>query len=233
VLIEFMGRIDEQVKIRGFRIELGEIEAALRAHPAVADAVVITRDDSAGGGEKRLVAYLVARDEQNEVLAPRALRAFLGEKLPPYMAPAAFVALPALPLTTSGKVDRKALRAAPLPETGQAGLETGEAYVAPRTALEEEIAAVWSEVLASVSRTGAPRVGINDNFFDLGGHSLLATQIVSRLRGRYPVELPLRRLFEAPTVAGLAALIEDALLSQQSDDELAALLAELDGLDGD
>jgi acyl carrier protein len=124
-------------------------------------------------------------------------------------------------------VDRKALKLAPLPQTGAE--RAGEAFVAPRTPLEEEIAAVWAEVLGPASR-GA-RIGIDDNFFDLGGHSLLATQIVSRLRARYPVELPLRRLFEAPTVAGLAALIEEALLSQQSEDDLAALLAELDGLD--
>jgi acyl carrier protein len=148
------------------------------------------------------------------------------------MVPAAFVLLPALPVTRSGKVDRNALKSAPLPETDLAQ-GTGEAYAAPRTSLEEEIAEIWGEVLAPVSRSGAPRIGIHDNFFDLGGHSLLATQIVSRLRARYPVDLPLRRLFEAPTVAGLAALIEEALLSQQSEDELAALLAELDGLDED
>ena len=229
--IEFVGRIDEQVKIRGFRIELGEIEAALREHPAVGDAAVIARDDSAdaAGSEKRLVAYLSPRQGQAELLDARALRTFVGNKLPPYMVPVAFVALPALPVTPSGKVDRNALKRAPLPEADLAQLSPVDAYVGPRTPLEAEIAGVWSEVLGSVSRTGAPQVGMNDNFFDIGGHSLLATQIVSRLRSRYPVDLPLRRLFEAPTVSGLAALIEEALLGQQSDDELAALLAELDG----
>jgi acyl carrier protein len=192
---------------------------------------VVAREDPAGHGgtEKRLVAYVVERDGQTEALTPRALRAFAGEKLPPYMIPAAFVTVPALPVTASGKVDKNALKRAPLPEPDEAP-GAGEAYVAPRTPLEEEIAAVWSGVLGSTSQAGTTRVGVHDNFFDLGGHSLLAPQIVSRLRARYPVDLPLRRLFEAPTVAGLAALIEEALLSQQSDDELAALLAELDGM---
>jgi acyl carrier protein len=176
------------------------------------------------------VAFLVARDELAEALDTRGLRAFLGEKLPGYMVPSAFAPLDALPLTPSGKVDRKALKTAPLPDADFE--QSGEAYVAPRTPLEEEIAAVWADVLGSVSRSGPPRIGVFDNFFDLGGHSLLATQIVSRLRTRYPVDLPLRRLFEAPTVAGLAALIEEALLSQQTEDELAALLAELDDLEG-
>jgi amino acid adenylation domain-containing protein len=229
--IEFMGRLDEQVKVRGFRIELSEVEAALREHGAVADAAVVARDEP-GSGEKRLIAFVVAREGREDGLNARDLRAFAGEKLPGYMIPAAFALLPALPLTPSGKVDRKALKVEPLPEPDTAYL-TGERYVAPRTPLEEEIAAVWAEVLGAVSRGGVPRVGINDNFFDLGGHSLLATQIVSRLRARYPVDLPLRRLFEAPTVAGLAALIEEALLNQQNEDELAELLAELDGLDED
>ena len=230
-VIEFMGRLDEQVKIRGFRIELGEIEAALRDHPHVADAAVVARDES-GGGEKRLVAFVVSRAGSEDAANARDLRAFVGEKLPGYMVPAAFGFLAALPLTQSGKVDRKALKAAALPAPAIAEW-AGEAYIAPRTPLEDEVAAVWAEVLGAVSSGGALRIGINDNFFDLGGHSLLATQIVSRLRARYPVDLPLRRLFEAPTVAGLAALIEEALLSQQSEDELAALLAELDGLDED
>ncbi|MCU0507574.1 MAG: amino acid adenylation domain-containing protein [Anaerolineae bacterium] len=229
--LEFMGRIDDQVKIRGFRIELGEIEAALREHLAVADAVVVARDDSAAGGEKRLVAFVVAAMGGADPLVARSLRAFVAEHLPPYMVPAAFAPLDALPLTPSGKVDRNALKAAPLPDFDLE--QSGEAYIAPRTPLEEEIAAIWADVLGSVSRSGAPRIGVNDNFFDLGGHSLLATQIVSRLRARYPVDLPLRRLFEAPTVAGLAALIEEALLSQQTEDELAALLAELDDLEGE
>ncbi len=214
--LEFMGRIDQQVKVRGFRIELGEIEAALLEHPSVAAAVVVDRGD---GGDKQLVAFYVAAASAP---APGVLRTFLGEKLPGYMVPAAFVALPTLPLTASGKVDRTPLRTATLPAPDD--IDAGESYVAPRTPVETKIAAIWAGVL------GAPRVGVNDNFFDLGGHSLLATQIVSRLRAHYPVDLPLRRLFESPTVAGLAGLVEEGLLAQQSEEDLAALLAELDGL---
>ncbi|MFS8068849.1 MAG: condensation domain-containing protein, partial [Byssovorax sp.] len=192
--IEYLGRIDHQVKIRGFRIELGEIESVLDQHPAVREAVVLAREDSPG--EKRLVAYLVCSGE-----APRAaeLRAFLKEKLPEYMVPAAFVALAALPITDNGKVDRKAL---PAPE---ASVVEARVHTAPRGPVEEGIAAIFAEVLK------VPQVSARDGFFELGGHSLLATQAVARIRSAFGVELPLRLLFEAPTPAELAGEVERAL----------------------
>jgi amino acid adenylation domain-containing protein len=192
--LEYLGRLDHQVKIRGFRIELGEIEAVLGQHAGVREAVVLAREDGPAG--KHLVAYIVARQAE---AAPTAneLRGLLKEKLPEYMVPGAFVFLEAMPLTASGKVNRRAL---PAPEIG-AGAAATE-YVAPRTPLEELIAGLWAEVL------GVERVGVHDNFFALGGHSLLATQLVSRVRGHFAVELPLRNLFETPTVAGLAERIE-------------------------
>ncbi len=190
--VEFAGRADQQVKIRGFRIEPGEVEAALRRHPGVAECVVVAR----GEREKRLVAYLVPRGTIGPTA--RELRAFLGERLPDYMVPAVYVLLEALPLTATGKVDRRAL-----PEPGAE--ESGEG-AAPRLPLEnpaeELIAGIWSELL------GVAQVGSGDNFFDLGGHSLLATRVLSRVREAFGVEVPLRALFEAPTVAGLAAAVE-------------------------
>ncbi|HVT59500.1 MAG TPA: amino acid adenylation domain-containing protein, partial [Thermoanaerobaculia bacterium] len=213
--LEFLGRIDHQVKVRGFRIELGEVEAALEAHPAVARAVVVAQaTPEAGGG--RLVAYLVATPaasppvrQAHPVPAPQApfqppavppaeLRAFTSAKLPEHMVPAAFIWLAALPLTPNGKVDRRAL---PTPEeTGQAGLT--DAFVAPRNPVEELLAGIWCELL------DLRRVGIHDNFFELGGHSLTATRLLARVRAALGVEVPLRRLFEAPTVEGLARLTE-------------------------
>nr|QEO74477.1 condensation domain-containing protein [uncultured bacterium] len=191
--LEFLGRVDEQVKIRGFRVELGEVEKALCAHAEVEQAVVLLREDS---GQKRLVAYVVPSGQKREVNAG-PLRAFLRTKLPDYMVPAVFVALPALPLSRNGKVDRRAL---PAPPQSRPELEAG--YVAPRTGVESELAEIWAKTL------GVERVGVHDNFFELGGHSLLATQLNARIVKAFDVELPLRSLFEAPTVAGLAAIIE-------------------------
>jgi len=180
--IEFLGRIDFQVKVRGFRIELGEIEAALAAHPEVHQAVAGLRGD-------RLVAWIVADGEAD-------LREHLKGRLPEYMVPSVFVVLDSFPLTPSGKVDRKAL---PEPQA------TGERkHVAPRGPMEELIAGIWSELL------GVTQVGSDDSFFELGGHSLLATQLVSRLRRAFGVELPVRQLFESPTLAGLAGLVQEA-----------------------
>jgi amino acid adenylation domain-containing protein len=190
--LEFLGRLDHQVKVRGFRIELGEIEATLVQHPAVREVVVAAREDRPGG--RRLVAYVVGDAAVEE------LRRLLRDRLPDYMVPAAFVMLAALPLTPNGKVDRKAL---PAPEWQ--GAEEG--YLAPRSPVEEILAGIWAEVL------GVERVGAADQFFDLGGHSLLATQVMSRLRGAFGVEMPLRDLFEAPRLAELAARVEAALRS--------------------
>jgi amino acid adenylation domain-containing protein len=195
--LDFLGRIDHQVKIRGFRVELGEIEAALAAHPAVERSVVVVREDRPG--DRRLVAYAVVA-----AVVPGAggdglageLRASLEVRLPGHMIPSAFVLLPALPLTPNGKVDRRAL---PAPEW-----RAGADAVAPRTPLEEVLAGIWCEVL------GVERVSVRDDFFRLGGHSLLATQLIARMRQMFQVELPLRRLFETPTIEALALAVEAA-----------------------
>ncbi|HVR95834.1 MAG TPA: amino acid adenylation domain-containing protein, partial [Thermoanaerobaculia bacterium] len=192
--LEFLGRLDHQVKIRGFRIELGEIEGVLAALPGVRDAVVTVREEVSG--DRRLVAYVTG-----DGLATDELRRALRERLPDAMVPAVFVQLERLPLTANGKVDRKAL---PAPE--RQGSE--ESWAAPRTPVEEILAGMWAELF------GLDRVGAHDHFFELGGHSLLATQVISRLRGAFGVELPLRALFEAPVLADLAARIETALLQE-------------------
>ncbi|HSF43683.1 MAG TPA: non-ribosomal peptide synthase/polyketide synthase [Thermoanaerobaculia bacterium] len=187
--LDFLGRVDFQVKVRGFRIELGEVEAALARHPAVSETVVTVLGDGSG-----LAAYFVALPDAAPEVAE--LRSFLQEGLPGYMIPSALVPLAELPRTPNGKVDRRAL---PAPEAGAAA-ET----VAPRTPAEELVAQIWAEVL------GRERVGVEEDFFALGGHSLLATRVMSRLRRALRVELPLRALFEVPTVEGLAAAAERA-----------------------
>ncbi|MEH1824947.1 MAG: non-ribosomal peptide synthase/polyketide synthase [Nostoc sp.] len=194
--IEFLGRRDFQVKIRGFRIELGEIEAAIAQHPSVRETVVIAIADIPG--EKYLVAYVVA----TEIVTSDELRHILKQKLPDYMVPTSFVFLDSLPLTPNRKIDRRAL---PKPELHQQILDK---YVAPRTPVEEMLAQIWAQVLK------VEQVGIHNNFFELGGHSLLATQLVSRIRNIFRVELPLRSLFAAATVAELGHLIEQ--LQQQN-----------------
>jgi amino acid adenylation domain-containing protein len=193
--LEYLGRVDRQVKVRGFRIELGEIEAVLRQTPAVQECAVLAHDDSPG--QTNLVAYVVL----DSALWPKTeeLRSFAKEKLPDYMVPNAFVQLEQLPLTPNGKLDRLALRAV---DRSRSAL--GDAFVAPRTPAEELLAGIWAAVLK------LPQVGVHDDFFDLGGHSLLATQVVARVRDAFQVELPLRSLFESPTVAGLTAAIEKA-----------------------
>ncbi|MGA7732188.1 MAG: amino acid adenylation domain-containing protein [Chloroflexia bacterium] len=194
--IQFLGRLDHQVKLRGFRIELGEVEAVLRQHPAVQDTVLSVRED--GAGDKRLVAYVVLSHAQS--LTPTELRGYLREHLPEYMVPSAFVLLEKMPLTPNGKVDRQAL---PAPESS--GGEGGREYVGPRGPVEEALVGIWASVL------GVERIGVHDNFFELGGHSLLATQVISRVREVLHAELPLRRFFETPTVAGLGESVEAAL----------------------
>ncbi len=191
--LEYLGRVDQQVKVRGFRIELGEIEAALYTHASVRDALVMLREDNPG--EKRLVAYLV-QDESQKTTASE-LWSFLNERLPAYMIPAAFVMLEELPLTPSGKIDRRAL---PAPDASRP--ELAQQFVSPRTMTEELIAGIWTELLR------VERAGVHDNFFELGGHSLLATQVIARMREMLNVELPLRAFFEVPTVAGLAEQAE-------------------------
>ncbi|MEH1954356.1 amino acid adenylation domain-containing protein [Nostoc sp.] len=199
--IEYLGRIDHQVKIRGFRIELGEIEAVLSQHPHVQASCVIAREDNRG--DKRLVAYIVLQPEQTATV--KELRSFLKEKLPEYMVPSAIAILESLPLTPNGKIDRRAL-----PEPSS---ELSEKYVAPRTPIEEILAVIWQQVLK------LELVGRHDNFFELGGHSLLATQFISRVRSRLKVEISLRELFAAPTIAELGPSIQQL---QQQNIELSA-----------
>ncbi|HSK77697.1 MAG TPA: amino acid adenylation domain-containing protein, partial [Thermoanaerobaculia bacterium] len=191
--LEFRGRADDQVKVRGFRIELGEIEAALRRLPGVRDAVVAAREDGSSG--KRLVAYVVPAGEKAPPVA--GLRSALKESLPEYMVPAAFVTLEALPVTPSGKVDRRAL---PAPDSARPDLDAS--YAAPKNPVQEVLAEIWSDLL------GVDRVGIHDDFFQLGGHSLLVAKLAARVRQAFKVELSLIQVFQSPTVAALAEVIE-------------------------
>jgi amino acid adenylation domain-containing protein/non-ribosomal peptide synthase protein (TIGR01720 family) len=192
----FLGRVDFQVKIRGFRVELGEVESVLARHPAVADALTLAREDTPG--DRRLVAYVVpARDQQPPTTSE--LRAFLKERLPEYMVPSAFVLLEQFPLTPNGKIDRKALPA-PEPSAGPSSLRAEL-----RGPVEEALAGIFAEVLKVTP------VGAHDDFFERGGHSLLATQVISRIRASFGVELPLRTVFEASTVAALSERVELAL----------------------
>jgi amino acid adenylation domain-containing protein len=212
--VEFLGRIDQQVKIRGFRVEPAEIESVLKKHPAVQQVVVIPQTDKSG--DKRLIAYFVS--SKKPVPAADDLRSFLQDKLPDYMVPSAIVALETLPLTRNGKVDVNAL-----PSPDSVTSPTERQIVAPRNAVEEGLLDIWRQVLQ------LDQLGVQDNFFDLGGHSLLATQVISRVRSTFRVQLPLRSLFDAPTVAGLADQI--ARMPQSSEDEeVAKLLRELEGL---
>jgi len=196
--IEFLGRGDDQVKIRGFRIELGEIEAVLAHHASIKQAVVIAREDEQG--DKRLLAYVVKTRESSGAgdVNGEDLRTYLKQQLPDYMVPQSVVVLAKIPLNANGKIDRQAL---PEPEEAQQ-----KTYVAPRTATERTIAEIWAEVL----RREKDKVGIDDNFFDLGGHSLMATQVVSRLRERFAAEVPVRAMFDLPTISRLARIVDEA-----------------------
>jgi acyl carrier protein len=196
--VEFLGRIDHQVKVRGFRIELGEIEELLREHPTVREAVVTARDDRAG--DKRLAAYVTARNGSPP--RPNDLADWLNDRLPDYMVPRLYTVLSAFPLTANGKIDRKAL---PEPELNR---ETDAPFLEPATEIEKLLARIWCEVLELES------VGVNDNFFKLGGHSLKITQVISRVREAVGVELPMRAIFEAPTIAALALRIEELLIEE-------------------
>jgi hypothetical protein len=198
--LEFLGRLDHQVKVRGFRIELGEVESVLGAHPGVKEAVAVVREDHPG--EKRLVAYVVAEGEPGSQPAEgstvASLRTFLQSRLPEHMVPAAFVILDAIPLTSSGKVDRRSL-----PAPGASRPELARAFVEPRTPSEQAIAAIWRGVLR------LERVGVHDNFFELGGHSLLIVQAHGRLAKCFPDRsVSLVDLFRHPTIAELSAWLD-------------------------
>jgi len=215
--LEYLGRLDHQVKIRGFRIEIGEIEAVLAEHEQVRQAVVMAHQD-------QLIGYVVA--EEGAQVTTSELRRHLSAHLPEYMIPSIFVPMTEFKLTPNGKVDRKAL---PVPDGSRPVLE--REFVAPQTTTEKMLAEIWSEVL------GISEIGIKDNFFELGGHSLLATTIVSRIRASFSIELPLRYLFEEPTIARLALVITEGQAAKatnvpaieriEEQDELE-LLAQLD-----
>ena len=198
--ISFLGRLDYQVKIRGHRIEPGEVEAALRKDPQVRAAVVIDRTEN---GDKRLVAYIAGRQQGS--LSLSELQRSLREQLPDYMMPTGWVLLDEIPLTPNGKVDRAAL-----PEPGRMRLDTGQSFVAPPSLIEEALAAIWRQVL------NLDQINTDDNFFWLGGHSLLATRIVARIRDSFQIELPLRSLFESPTLSELSQRIEHSMRSGAS-----------------
>lgn len=200
--IEFLGRVDQQIKLRGHRIEPAEIEAVMAEHAGVRECAVALHT---GHGNQRLIGYVVQRKKEPEPLSMNDLRGFLKARLPEYMVPAIFVELDALPLTPSGKVNRKAL-----PEPEMAGFKSEREYVEPRTQTEKVIAGIYAKVL------GIERIGAGDNFFDFGGHSLQATQVVSRLRDAFAVAVTLRDIFEAPVVEALAKVIEQATNGRQS-----------------
>jgi acyl carrier protein len=198
--LEFLGRADDQVKVRGYRVELGDVEQALRAHPGVAQGVVLLRADD--GAEPRLVAYVVAKQagyavSHSDRPTSERLTQWLAGQLPDYMVPSAVMLLEALPLTANGKIDRARL---PSPDEGSAGGEP--AYVAPRTETETKLAAIWADVLKRET------IGATDNFLALGGHSLLAIRVLGRISKTFGVRLPLRTLFDSPTVEQLAQCIE-------------------------
>jgi acyl carrier protein len=217
--IEFLGRLDQQVKIRGFRIELGEVEAALAGYPGVRESVVSAREDLPG--DIRLVAYVVPQP-LNGPVSEAAVLEHLTRRLPGYMVPSAVVLLDAMPLGPGGKIDRRAL-----PPPGHSAARGETPYLAPRTPVEAQLAALWAQVLR------AERVGIHDNFFQLRGHSLLAAELVSRVRDAFGVELPLRTVFLEPTVAGMATAIAQSRAEQAEREDagrLEELLTEIDGL---
>ncbi|HEY6661266.1 MAG TPA: amino acid adenylation domain-containing protein, partial [Pyrinomonadaceae bacterium] len=198
--IEFLGRIDYQVKIRGHRIEPGEVETALRKNPRVLEAVVLDREQA---GDKRLVAFIVP--EHRQTISLTELQNSLKDQLPDYMMPSGWVLLDEMPLTPTGKIDRAAL-----PDPGRARLDTGQSFTVPQTLIEEVLANIWKQVL------GVEGIARDDNFFWLGGHSLLATQITSRIRESFHVEIPVRTLFELPTLVELSERIESTMLSGTS-----------------
>jgi hypothetical protein len=216
--IEFLGRNDLQVKIRGFRIELGEIEARLGEVAGVGEVVVVAREDEPG--EKRLVAYYTLGEEKERGegeesgvrVGAEELREYLGQKLPEYMVPAAYVRLEKLPLTANGKVDRKGL---PAPD---ANLYGTRGYEAPVGEIETAVAGIWAELLK------VERVGRRDNFFELGGHSLLATRAIGRLQQEMGVDVTVGDMFERPVLALLAEHIINLRLGEFDSDHLAQML---------
>ena len=211
-IVEFLGREDNQVKVRGFRVELGEVEAVLSRHPAIEQAVVVFKQSS--NGQQKLVAFVIAPGRPAE----SELREFMLQSVPDYMVPSQFVCVDAFPLNANGKADRQVL------ETRISGEAPVPAAMTGMDAVQEKIAAIWCAVLQR------SEVGLNDNFFELGGHSLLATQIIARLRAAFDVPVPLRAIFEAPTVAGLADVIKHHSAEAAEQEDIAKILSEVEGL---
>jgi len=218
-VVEFKGRADGQVKVRGYRIEVGEVEQVISRHPVVQDVIVLAREEREGEG-KQLFAYVVAGDSQG--VTPKELRAYVKERLPEYMVPAAFMLLDRFPLTPNGKVDAQAL-----PSPGATNGEPGQTYEAPRNPVEETIALIWSELLH------VERIGVNDNFFELGGHSIFVIQLLSRLNKTFGLDLPLRVIYDQATLAELALAVIEKQAEQADDAELRKLLAELEDISDD
>ena len=216
--LEFLGRVDNQVKIRGYRIELSDIESRLNQSPEIKDSVVIAQGDE---NNKQLIAFYLTGDTgaNNNIKQPLNLdlRAYLQQSLPDYMLPAAFVSLDAIPLTPNGKVDRRAL------ELMEVNLESSQAYLAPRNAMEEQLVAIWAEVL----KLDPEKIGVNDNFFELGGHSLLATQVVSKIRSQLEIDVSVKVLFNVNTLAGVAE-ISQAIKTQHEKPSLDADLTNVE-----
>ncbi|MGD9488077.1 MAG: amino acid adenylation domain-containing protein [Calditrichaceae bacterium] len=213
--IEFLGRADNQVKIRAFRIELGEIEAALNQCGGISRSIVTAIEDSSG--VKRLIAYYI--NGKNQDLPVKELRGSIQKRLPDYMIPSAFIRMDQFPLSPAGKIDRRAL---PVPDNLRPELES--AFVTPRTPTEKKIAGIAGQLLK------IEKIGVYDNFFELGGHSMLATQFISRLRESFNVEIPLRSVFENPTVDGMMRVITESQSMGEDQKELDNMLAELESL---
>jgi thioester reductase-like protein len=224
--VEFLGRIDRQVKIRGFRVELGEIESKLQQHPDIESVVVTVSQELLDN--QRLIAYVVTnpqfrlRHQDRDTAIATELRSFCLNLFPDYMIPSAFIVLKAFPLTANGKIDYQAL---PTPEQNRPELQ--QVYLAPRSPLEKKLANIWQEVLE------LEKIGINDNFFDLGGHSLLITQLLAKVRNAFNVELPLKDLFNAPTIADLAERLGDTETGKYEDTETSIDLDSEVKLDSD
>jgi len=199
--IEFGGRKDDQVKIRGFRVESGEIENTLILYPGIVSVAVLARED--GSGEKRLIAYIVSRED----IDISDITAYLQNKLPAYMVPSYYIRLQKMPLTSNGKIDRRSM---PLPEKWHTGKNTE--YIAPRNPTEEKLAAIWSEILG----VNAGTIGVKDNFFELGGHSLKAIRIVLRIHEQFGIEIDLANFFKQPDIGLLATEIENVLWLRQT-----------------
>jgi amino acid adenylation domain-containing protein len=213
--LAYLGRKDFQIKVRGYRVEVEEVEALLLSLDNIKEAIVMGTEDPRG--EKRLVAYIVP--ERKPPPSTTALRRALREKLPDHMIPAGFVVLDVLPLTPNGKINRRAL---PAPARSRPNLDTP--FVAPRTPIEEALVKVWTKVL------GIDEVGTRDNFFDLGGHSLTATQVLSHVINKFRLEIPLRLLFQSPTITEMAAVITEHQTKKLDENEMERILTELESL---